>query len=300
MVFVCIDIGGTNTLLGIGNGEFEIKRKIKSKEFLLNIEEKIQKLLYEIDRKPDEINKVLVAVAGPMDREKGEFYPPNFYEDIGLDKIQIKDPLEKFGKINIINDCTSAVIGEYEYGNHNTDNLVYVTISSGIGAGVILNGKLLEAADGNFGEIGHMKLGYDGLECGCGGKGHWEAYSSGNNMPKMAKELYNADFDDSLEIFEEYQKHNYKAEKTIAKMHEMNLKGVINLTNLFNPEKIILGGAVALNHPRKVIEPLNRKIDEEAINREPKIESCSLEQESVIHGLRAIGNRKNSVPQHLL
>lgn len=298
MAFVCIDIGGTNTLVGIGNGDFEIKKKIKSSKFLLNLEEQIQQIAKEAKIEHEKIEEVLVAVAGPIDRQKGEFYPPNFYEDLGLDKIQIKEPLENYGSVKIINDCTSAVIGEYEYGNHQTKNLVYVTISSGIGAGVILNGRLIEASDGNFGEIGHMKLG-ENLECGCGGKGHWEAYSSGNNMPKMAEELYDADFQDSLEIFQEYQKHNYKAEKTIAKMHEINLKGIINLTNLFNPEKIAIGGAVALNHPETVIKPLNRNIDEEAVNNDPSIEKCHLKEESVIQGLRAIANQKESVPKHL-
>lgn len=82
-------------------------------------------------------------------------------------------------------------------------------------------------------------------------------------------------------------------------MHEVNLEGIINVTNKFKSE-IVIGGAVALNHTSVVIKPLNNKIGEESVNRTPQIEKCSLGEESVIQGLRAVANQKESVPNHLI
>lgn len=291
MSFICIDVGGTNTLIGIGNGEFEIKKRIKSKNFLKDIEKNIDKVVKKSSHSKSSIKKVVVAVAGPMDEETGIFCPPNL-EDRNMEEIQIKRPLESFGNVEVINDCSSAVIGEYEYGGHETDNLIYITISSGIGAGVIADEKLILGPEGNFGEIGHMEIIDEELKCGCGGKDHWEAACSGNRMPKMAEQLFNAEFKNSKQIFEKYQEGDPEAEKVIDRMQEINRRGIRNVVNLFNPEKIVLGGAVALNHPDKVIKPLKNGLKQGAVNKAPEIEKCALGEESVIQGLRAVANNK--------
>jgi len=81
MAFLCIDIGGTNTLIGLGNGDFEEKNRMKTKDFLSDIEENTRKVLQNTGYTPEDIEDVAVAAAGPMDREKGVFYPPNLSED---------------------------------------------------------------------------------------------------------------------------------------------------------------------------------------------------------------------------
>ena len=297
MAFICIDIGGTNTLLGIGNGDFEIKKEMKTKKFLSNIKPNIKQVIEDSRHEENDFSQVLVAAGGPVDVEEGVFYPPNL-ENKEMKEVDINDKLEPFGEVELINDCNSAVLGEYVYGEHKTENLIYVTISSGIGAGLILDGNLVEGFNGNIGEIGHMELGNQ-VKCGCGQKGHWEAYSSGNGMPKMAKTLYNLDFENSLEIFREYEKDSPDAKKVIEKMHEMNRKGFENLVNLYNPEKIVLGGAVALNHQKTIIEPLKNRLEGKTVNDTPEISKCSLGEEAVIHGLRAIANQEKPVPNRL-
>ena len=291
MAFLCIDIGGTNTILGVGNGDFKVTEKMRTERFLNDIEAAVDDALKFIEQDRDDIEQVAVAAAGPIDRKEKLFYPPNFFPDSGMEEVDLGALLPDAEDLIIVNDCTAAVVGEYHYGDHDTENLVYITISSGIGAGVILEGEVIEAVDGNFGEVGHMKVG-DELECGCGGTGHWEAYCSGMNMPKMAKELFDADFKDAKQIFDQYDHYNSKAERTIAKMHEVNGFCVANVSNLFNPEKIIFGGALPLNHPEMVVNPLRNEVKEESVNRVPEIEHCDLEEESVLQGLRAVCNGK--------
>jgi len=286
MAFLCVDIGGTNTLIGVGNGDFEVVEKVPSSKFLHDIETCLENILDK--SKVQKIEEVAVAAAGPMDREKGVFYPPN----IDIDEVDLGTPLSKFGDLTIINDCTSAVLGEKYYGGHDIDDLVYVTISSGIGAGIIVDGELIEGWNGNFGEIGHMKITDEPVKCGCGYEGHWEAFCSGNNLPEMAERLTGQPFKDAREVFEKAKQDEFEAEETIQKMKKYNARGFANIVALFNPEKIVLGGAVALNHPEEVVEPLEKQVEDRAVNKTPEIQLCALGDQSVLHGLRAVCNGK--------
>jgi glucokinase len=281
MVFFCVDIGGTNTLIGMGNGDFEVKKKLKSREFLDSPEERLEDMLEKEGYTHEEVSELAVAVAGPMDEEKRIFYPPN----MGKDEVDLSC-LENLGEMLVVNDCTSAVLGEYFYGNHDSENLVYVTISSGIGAGVFTDGEVDLGMNGNFGEVGHMIVG-TGLECGCGGTGHWEAYCSGENLPNMAGELFDLEVDSAREVFDLADQGDEKASEVIRKFQEVNAVAFSNIVNLYNPEKILLGGAVSLNHPDKVF---SSEKDLDVVNEVPEIEVCALEEEAVIHGLRAVCN----------
>ena len=284
MAFLCVDIGGTNTLVGVGNGDFEIVKKVKSKDFLEDIGSCLEDVINP--EKMEKIDRVAVAAAGPVDRQKGTFYPPN----LPMDEVKIRDPLETFGEVDIVNDCAAAVLGEYHYGEHDTENLVYITISSGIGAGAVIDGKLIEAEDGNFGEIGHMIVGDDGMECGCGLEDHWEAYCSGNSLPALAEEITGESFQDARTLFEEYQNGNRSAEDTIDRMQDINARAAANVVNMYNPGKLVFGGAVALNHPETVVEPLDRDLGDITVNGKPEVEVCELEEEAVLHWLRAVCN----------
>lgn len=279
MAFLCIDIGGTNTLLGKGNGEFEVVKKMPTKKFLADIEGAIKNNFEE-----KKFETVGVAAAGPLDKDSGEFRPPN----IDREKVDVVTPLSRFGKVEIVNDCSAAVIGEYVYGGHDTENLVYITISSGIGLGAVVEGDLLTGRDGNFGEIGHMQIRANGMACGCGGIGHWEAYCSGNNLPIMAEKFFGTEFESAREIFEKAEDSDSDALKTLGKMSRINASAVTNVVNLMNPDKIVFGGAVALNHPEKVVEDLETEVEKRTVNAMPELDTCGLGEKSVIHGLRAI------------
>jgi len=291
MGFLCIDIGGTNTIVGAGNGDFETVAKYSTSEFIKDVSGKVNQALKDTHLDEDDIQETAVAAAGPIDREKMVFYPPNISEEIGMEEIDLGEALEKYGDITIINDCTSAVLGEYHYGNHDSENLIYVTISSGIGAGAILDGRLVQGANGNFAEVGHMQI-ENSLECGCGGKGHWEAYSSGENLPRMAETLFDQKYDDARQIFDRYEKDDLEASKVLKKMQEVNKRAVANIVTMYNPDKIVFGGAVALNHPEKAVSPLEEEVEELTVNEVPEISLCSLDEEAVIHGLRAVCNGK--------
>lgn len=277
MAFLCIDIGGTNTLFGIGEKDFKKVKEMKTEEFLLDIPGTVEKVLDDVES--NKIEKVAVAAAGPVDREKGLFYPTN----IDREFVQIREPLEEFAEVNIINDCAAAVLGEYYYGE-SAEELLYVTISSGIGAAYVSEGELVEGWNGNFAEVGHITVGEE-LECGCGGKGHWEAYCSGENLPEMAEKLFDLDVERPQDIF---KRDSEKANKAEQKFKEKNKTGIADLINLYNPEKIVFGGAVALNHFDDIMEAVDEGIGDEIINDVPEMTLCGLGEIAVLHGLRSI------------
>lgn len=282
MVFFCVDIGGTNTLIGMGNGEFEVKKKLSSGRFLETPLETLDSMLDQEGYSRSDVDSTAVAVAGPMDKDKRVFYPPN----IDTESVDLSI-LGKIGELRLVNDCTSAALGEYHYGEHDSQHMVYVTVSSGVGAGMISDGEVVSGSNGNFAEVGHMTVG-DRLACGCGGQGHWEAYCSGNNLPSMASELFGVEAEDAREIFDRAESGDPEAKKVIEKFRSVNSRAVSEITTLYNPDLIVFGGAVSINHEQYLPDPEN--VD--SVNRAPRIEKCSLGEESVIHGLRAVCNDK--------
>lgn len=285
MAFLCVDVGGTNTRIGVGNGEFDVIEKLRSKEFLEDISGAIEGALEKADYEPGEIENVAIAVAGPLDREKGVFYPPN----IDMEEVQVMEPLEAFwDKIMIINDCTAAALGEYHYGGHDVEDMVYVTISSGIGSGAIIDRDVIDGWNGNAGEVGHIQI--TDRDLGKDNDNTWESMCSGNHLPILAENLTDREFDDAIQLFEAYENGDSDAERTIEEMKEMNARGFGTIINMFNPEKIVVGGSVALNQAETVVEPLEDDVEEKVVNPVPDIELCSLGDEVVIHGLRAACN----------
>ena len=155
------------------------------------------------------------------------------------------------------NDANAAALGENLYGaGKGIDNFVYITVSTGIGGGVVLNGRLFKGQDGNAAEIGHMTINFDGPRCGCGNKGCWEAYASGTALARFARE--GIDAGEATKIKELAGKENVKAEHVFVaakKGDKFALEliekegfylgvGLANVINAYNPKRIAIGGGL--------------------------------------------------------
>jgi len=283
MAALCVDLGATKTLIGILDRDFEEIRKKRTMKFLKNIEDELKDLT-----KKATLERALVAAAGPIDKKEGVIYPPNLPKH----KVQILRPFENFfDRVVLINDCNAAALGEYTYGKVSVENLIYLTLSTGIGAGVIADGSLIKGATNNFAEVGHMKISDEG-RCGCGQKGHWEALCSGKNIPKLAEKEVGERFKDSKAFFEEYRRGNEKLEGLIEKVIDYNAIAISNLINLYDPSHISIGGSMGLNQFDLLVEKGKEKIKERTLHKMPTIERCSLGEEAVIQGLRAISEKE--------
>ncbi|MEB3755855.1 MAG: ROK family protein [Desulfurococcales archaeon] len=255
-----VDIGATNTRLAIGWEEenqptlYDIvqKKTPSSGEALVD-------RIVGYARKRKELSMASIASIGPLDLRKGWILEtPN----ISIGPYPIVETLRSKLRVPVVllNDCQAAVWGEFIYGKYRgTKNMVYITLSSGVGAGAIVDGHLLIGKRGNAHEVGHFIVNFDGkVRCGCGGLGHWEAYVGGKNIPRNAWELIN-DYSGSKtpfyykiignnftveELFNYATEADPVANYLIEKILMITAAGISGVIAAYDPEIIILGGTL--------------------------------------------------------
>ncbi len=253
----------------------------------------ITELLYDNNVNENQIIGIGLASAGPIDMEKGEIFNN---ANLGFKIIPLKAPLEdKFPGIPIymINDCNASVLGihYFEAGDDEKNNLVYITMSTGIGGGVICNSRLLLGKDGNAAEIGHGVVDPNSIiQCNCGAHGCWEVYSSGTGIrnralerikdTKLSSRILMIMIDNDIEkittkhIFQA-AKGGDKFSKSIINMSIFYSKiGVGLVNNFYDSSTIYFGGAIMHDH-ELIIPELKRQFETDpiqyTINHPPKI-----------------------------
>ena len=152
----------------------------------------IQQALDEAQVTLDSIAGIGVATPGPLDNRTGIIYsPPNLpaWEHVPLRDIFQQHYQPYQFPIYVENDANAAALGEYLFGaGRGCRDMVYLTVSTGIGGGVIIDGKLIEGASGTAAELGHMSIDWKGERCNCGNVGCLEYYASGTAIARMANE----------------------------------------------------------------------------------------------------------------
>ncbi len=305
MSLVAVDIGATNIRVAVGD-ERSLRAKRSEATDRLNGPEGVPRQIARMIRSlASEPMAVGIGSIGPLDVKNGAIgATPNF----AFKHIPIVAPLEEeLGvPVRIVNDCNAAVIGEHIYGaGRGLDNIFYVTMSTGMGGGAIVDGNPLNGKDGNAPEIGHLTINPDSeLICGCGCRGHWEAHCSGANIPKFARVLLrNRNLEGGLllkmvggdlgrltpeMIFGAAGRGDGDALYIVDEVGKVNAVGFADIVNAFDPELITVGGSVALNNPELIIDPIMKGIDRHLINRRPEIRLTPLGADVVLYGGLAV------------
>lgn len=191
-----IDLGGTQIRVAVLRGMKILGRSSRltgddptPENTLPRIFSTLQEALDEAKVTLKDIAGIGVAAPGPLDNRTGVLYaPPNL---LAWNAVPLRDMLqEKYQKPTFVeHDANAAALGEYLFGaGQGTQNMVYLTVSTGIGAGVIVNGRLLEGASGSASELGHMTIDWRGERCSCGNIGCLEALASGTAIARKANE----------------------------------------------------------------------------------------------------------------
>jgi glucokinase len=252
------------------------------------------------DVDPAEIIAAGIGSFGPLDLAEGVVENPANLPDT-IDRIPLTGPVQKlFGteRVYLHNDANAGLIGERYYADRNPDDMVYLTISSGIGAGVAVDGSVLRGWDGNAGEVGHLTIDPHGfMTCGCGHDGHWEAYCSGDNIPDYATQLHREDpvetalpietegFD-AADVFEHAGSDDF-ATHVLDQISHWNTIGVANIVHSFAPLVISVGGGVAINNPDQVMDPIRERLDEMVMTNIPDIQLTEYGDDVVVRGALA-------------
>ena len=323
MYFIGIDIGGTWIRIALASKDGNIVKKIVfrtpregDRYTIANlIIENIQRSFCEALK---DVKAIGIGTAGPMDLASGTVLnSPN----IPIHTFELGKPIQDALKRPVImaNDCVAAVWGEKVLGlGREYENIVYITISTGIGGGMIVNNSLLLGKMGNAHEIGHIVVDVSGkMRCGCGGYGHWEAYAGGANIPRFASKLleewtltpeekisplYKAYKENVLTpklIYDLAKEGDRLAVRIVNEINRYNAAGFENVINLYDPEIIIVGGSVALRNKEIVVDGTIELLKKSRgiVTSMPKIETTEFGDDAVLIGAIALAVKP---PQNLV
>jgi len=309
-----IDIGGTTIRVTLGDDKGNILARLSERTEIRKGSEGISKQIIRMIQsikvegfKIEEAKGIGIGSAGPLDLKRGGLMKPT---NIPYDFVPLVEPLERELALptRILNDCTTAVKGEKFFGaGKNLQNLVYVTLSTGIGGGGYVDGNLLIGKDGNAAEIGHFTIDFEGrLTCGCGKRGHWEAYCSGKDMPKyvrlLLEEKKREEVGNSLlmkmanndlkritveNLFNAAKAGDPISKEIVERIGFLNAIGFACVVDAYDPSLITVGGSVALKNTSLVIDPIRQHITEHTRNRVPEIMITPLGEDVVIYGALA-------------
>jgi glucokinase len=196
-VAIGIDIGGTNSVLGVidKGGKCLTESSIKTQTHP-EIELFLKDLAYEIHRILDELEEVVLVKGIGIGAPNGNYYngtieyAPNLIWKGVLPMVEMMKKHVDFPTIVLTNDANAAAIGEMIYGGaKGMNDFIMITLGTGVGSGVVVNGNLVYGHDGFAGEIGHIVVDQMGRECGCGRRGCLETYASAPGLKRTVFEL---------------------------------------------------------------------------------------------------------------
>ncbi|MDI6760081.1 MAG: ROK family protein [Candidatus Brocadiaceae bacterium] len=273
------DVGGTNMRTALLNVEGEVLKSLKrpslahkGREALIKrLVQMFQDTLREGGADIRKIRGIGVGFPGPLDTERGiVFNPPNLK---GWQEVYLRDILEQeMGRpVALENDANAAALGEYWKGaGRGTRSLVCLTLGTGVGGGVVLEGRVWHGAKGIAGEIGHMTLVKNGRRCGCGNRGCLETYGSATGIITTMKGLLERHHIKpkeavTLERMGKWARAGDSLAQRAIKETGLSLGiGIANVANLLNPEMIVLSGGVT-NLGGYLFGPLREEVKKRAL-----------------------------------
>ena len=276
--YITLDIGGTNTRCALfpENGiipltQIKICTYVEGQATI----DRLVKVIEEILPNDNSVKGICAAAPGSIDIQEGiVILAPNIHDWKNLELRKILS--EKFKVPAFVNnDARMAAIGEWKHGaGIGHDNLMYFTISTGLGNGTIVHGRLLEGSIGIATESGHITLDDNGPLCGCGKNGHMEAYSSGTGIENFVraelKKGINSIFPSSslpsASQVAEAARNGDPLSKTAFERAGYYLGiGLANYLHIFNPSCVIFGGGVAQSGDLLMI-PFRKSLENHVLN----------------------------------
>ena len=228
--------------------EAEIKGiKVSAENALSHITELVEKLMQHSEETPHGIIGLCVAIHGLVDQEEIVF-TPNYTLQSDL-KVQLEDVYPFY--VHLENEANLAALGEYTFGS-SSDSVVSLSIHTGIGAGIVENGKLRTGKTGKAGEIGHSILYPDGRKCPCGNEGCLEQYASHQAIySELEQMLAVPDINSSL-VIERYKKGDPVIQKTLrTNAHYLSI-AVNNLAVIYEPDLVVINSSIYSQIPELI------------------------------------------------
>jgi glucokinase len=258
-----IDVGGTKIAGGVVDDDGTILEELQVESPATDavaIEAAIEKLVTEL-RTRHEIRAVGVGAAGHIDRSRAVIL---FAANLAARDLDLKSDLERALDLPVVveNDANAAAWGEFQFGaGHDVDDLLLVTVGTGVGGGVVVDGSLYRGAFGVAAEIGHVRVVPDGRLCGCGNRGCFEMYASGSALVREARSAIQAGSPEGAALLaraggdpgaitgplitELAQAGDAFATEQLARLGRWLGEGIASFTSVLDPAVVVIGGGVS-------------------------------------------------------
>ncbi len=264
-----IDLGGTNIVAGLVNKDYKIVARASCKTNVPRPESEICDSMAEVAKKAvakagitmENVESIGIGVPGAVNPKTGviEYSANLFFHNWEV----VKMMEERLGtKVIIENDANAAALGEYLAGSaKGAKNAVAITLGTGVGGGIIIDGKIYSGSNYAGAELGHMVIVKDGKECGCGRKGCWEAYASATGLINLTKQkILSGKLDYSYMLKQcdgDINKVNGKtafdaaaagdpdAQEVLDEYFGYLATGLVNIINIFQPDVLCIGGGIS-------------------------------------------------------
>lgn len=294
-----IDIGGTKTAVCIADMvgniieicKFPTDAHLGPESLVERIAECYNILVQKASMSPKDIAFAGVASPGPLDIKSGKIV---HIATMGFKNVPIKQMLEDALGLPVFleNDANCAALAETVIGGgKGADSVVYVTISTGIGCGITVNGKILSGAFSSAGEVGHLTVVPNGKDCPCGKKGCLELYSSGTSIAKTASDVRGVETDTKT-VFELARSKDSKMLDIIEDATDKLALGLSHIIQIIDPDVIVLGGSVTKDYDvfKETLNNSLKKYVQPVGNREFNIKISEFDGEQVIIGAILYGS----------
>lgn len=265
MYYVGIDLGGTNIAAGLvdENGKIIADISIPTnagrdwKEIVADMAELSKRVIEKAGVELSEVVGMGIGCPGSIDNAKGIC---SYSNNLNMENADIVSEFRKHLDIfvNLENDANAAALGEYMVNGNGAKSYVFVTLGTGIGGGIILDGKIFRGHNGVGAEIGHTVIMSGGEECTCGRHGCWEAYASVTALIRQTKAAMEKNPDSLMHEFAENEgrvsgktsfaaakKGDKAAQEVVDQYFKYIAEGITNMINIFQPEKIVIGGSIS-------------------------------------------------------
>lgn len=308
--YIGIDLGGTNIVAGVVNEAYEIQSKSTVKTNLPRPAEEIAADMAKVTIKAvknasltmDQIEWIGVGTPGVADSASGVI---EYSNNLGFHNMPMVKYLETtLGKPTFIeNDANAATYGEYVAGAaKGAKNAVCITLGTGVGAGIIIDGKIYSGSNFGGAEVGHTVIEVGGPQCSCGRRGCFEVFSSATGLVRMTKEALAANPESAMKSEKKisartafnYMRAGDAVAKQVVDDYILHLAaGITNTINIFQPDVLCIGGGVC-NEGDPLLLPMKEIVKREVYTRNSakntEIVIAKLGNDAGIIGAAFLGN----------
>lgn len=317
MYKIGIDLGGTNISVGVVDRDYRIVARAKIKtniprkesEICDDMADLIFKVMDDQGINLNDVENIGIASPGSVNIERGVVeYSSNLYFHNWKLKEMMEDRIKK--ELYLENDANAAAYGEYLAGAaKGVNSAVVVTIGTGIGSGIILNGEIFHGTNYNGGELGHIVIHKDGRDCTCGRRGCFEQYASARGLANTTKQILKESGRETLiwdlidnDIENAGARTAFKAMRLgdklgseIVNRYILDLScGLTNIINIFQPEILCIGGGVS-NEGDYLIKPVIERVSAERYSKnaakQTQIKRAELGNDAGIIGAAFLHNK---------